>query len=101
MTLSSCISPTLPVPPPAQPDVTAPDASGLVTVKGQAGSAQPNAEVTVWNQALDEGRGEGRTTVARPDGSWTESIPATSKQTLWIWQTVGMDRSSHVEVRVP
>lgn len=99
--LGGCLSPTLPVPPPGQPEIEGPDASGMVTLKGNAGSAQPNAEVTVWNPALDSGKGEGRTTIANPDGSWKETIPASSKQTLWVWQTVGYERSSQIEVHIP
>jgi hypothetical protein len=81
--------------------VSEPDSTGIVTLKGKAGSATPNAEVTVWNPMLDSGRGEGRTTIALPDGSWEEHIPAVSKQILWIWQTSGFERSDHIEVNVP
>lgn len=99
--VSGCLAPTLPVPPPGQPDVEGPDASGTVKLTGHAGSAQANAEVTVWNPALDGGKGEGRTTIANKDGSWQETIPAASKQTLWVWQTVGFERSNQIEVRIP
>src|SRR3954469_15184097 len=93
----ACVAPTLPVPPPSQPDVTEPDSSGVVTLKGKAGSATPNAEVTVWNPEISEGR----VTIAKPDGSWEEQIPAISKHVLWVWQTIGFDRSSTIEVKVP
>jgi hypothetical protein len=93
----ACVAPTLPVPPPSQPDVSEPDSSGIVTLKGKAGSATPNAEVTVWNPEISEGR----VTIAQPDGSWEEQIPAISKHVLWVWQTIGYDRSSTIEVKVP
>lgn len=99
--LAGCLAPTLPVPPPGQPEISGPDASGLVTLKGASESAQPNAEVTVWNPSLNGGRGEGRVTIAGPDGAWQLTIPAASKQTLWCWQTVGFDRSSQIEIRIP
>jgi hypothetical protein len=93
----ACVAPTLPVPPPSQPDVSEPDSSGIVTLKGKAGSATPNAEVTVWNPELNEGR----VSIAKPDGSWEEQIPAVSKHILWVWQTIGYERSSTIEVKVP
>lgn len=99
--LSGCLAPTLPVPPPSQPEVIGPDATGIVTLKGGPGSARANAEVAVWNPNLDGGKGDGRLTIAAPDGSWSESIPAKSKETLWVWQTVGFERSDHIEVRIP
>jgi len=98
---AGCLAPTLPVPPPSQPEIIGPGADGLVTLKGRAGSAQSQAEITVWNPALDGGKGEGRTTIANPDGSWQETIPAAPKQTLWVWQTVGFERSSQIEVHIP
>lgn len=101
LAVAGCVAPTLPVPPPSQPDVSEPDASGIVTLQGGPHSAEPNAEVTVWNPNLDGGRGEGHTTIALQDGSWSETIPASSKQTLWVWQTVGFQRSEHIEVHVP
>lgn len=92
-----CLAPTLPIPPPGQPEISGPDASGLVTLKGAADSAQPNAEVAAYNPVTREGR----FTVASPNGSWELTIPATSKQTLWLWQTVGFERSSQIEVHIP
>ncbi|MBI2393150.1 MAG: hypothetical protein HYV09_26430 [Deltaproteobacteria bacterium] len=99
--LGGCLAPTLPVPPPAQPEILGPDESGMVTLKGSRDSARPSAEVTVWNPNLDGGKGEGRTTIANPDGSWQETIPAAHKQTLWVWQTVGFERSAQIEVVIP
>lgn len=99
--VGGCLAPTLPVPPPAVPEIVGPDADGNVTLKGARGSARPNAEVTVWNPALDGGRGEGRTTTALADGSWSETIPAERKAVLFVWQTVGFERSDQLEVQVP
>jgi hypothetical protein len=101
LAVAGCLAPTLPVPPPAVPDIVGPDAEGNVTLKGGPGSARANAEVTVWNPLLDEGRGEGRTTIALPDGSWSETIPAERKGVLYVWQTIGFERSERLELRVP
>lgn len=96
---AGCLAPTLPVPPPSSPDVSAPDSDGIVTVKGNAGSARANAIVTVWNENLAENKGVSDR--ARPDGSWQVKIPAQSKQTLMIWQTTGGEDSNWVELTVP
>lgn len=101
LALGGCLAPTLPVPPPSQPDVEGPDAAGNVTLKGAAGAARANAEVTVWNPNLDGGKGEGKLTIALPDGSWSETIPAKKGETLLVWQAVGGERSTHIEVRIP
>jgi len=97
--LASCLAPTLPVPPPASPEVSTPDQDGIVTVKGAAGSAKANAEVTVWNDNLAGVKGFSGS--AAGDGSWEIKLPAQSKQKLWIWQTVGFERSSTLEISVP
>lgn len=98
---ASCLAPTLPVPPPSQPDVIGPDPSGNVTLKGSRGSARPNAEVTAWNPNLNAGRGAGVVTIAADDGSWSQSIPAKSKEILWVWQSIGFERSDRIEVKIP
>ena len=41
--LVSCLSPTLPLPPPNRPDVSAPDAEGFARIQGVAA---PQAEVS-------------------------------------------------------
>lgn len=99
--LAGCLAPTLPVPPPSAPDVSAPDASGNVTLQGAPGSARANAEINVWNPNLDGGKGAGVFKIVAPDGSWNATIQGKSKETLWIWQTIGLESSDHIEVRIP
>lgn len=95
--VAGCLAPTLPIPPPSAPDVSAIDADGNVHLTGGRGSAQPGAYVTVWNLRLDRGR----TSRAAADGSWSETIPAQSKDVLYIWQESGNDRSDSIDVKVP
>ncbi len=96
--MAGCLAPTLPIPPPSFPEeITGPDADGLVHLKGAKGSAQANAYVTVWNLRTERGR----TSRAAADGSWREAVPALSKDTLYIWQELGNDRSDSLEVKVP
>lgn len=96
---AGCLAPTLPVPPPSSPEVSAPDSAGLVTVKGGPGSARANAIVTVWNENLPENKGVSDR--VRSDGSWQVVQRAKSKERLLIWQTVGGDDSNWIELTVP
>ena len=108
--VSACIAPTLPVPPPAQPDVTAPDSTGMVTLKGGRQSATPNATIEVWNQSLAESATcKSPNPACHPlsgklvdsDGSWIIQIPAKSKDHLLVSQTIGNEQSASVDVFVP
>jgi hypothetical protein len=104
----ACIAPTLPVPPPAQPDVSAPDSAGLVTVTGAKGSVAAYAEVSVFNQTYAESA-ECKAAVdctpgvfrnANADGSYLVRIQGRSKDLLYVWQTTGGGESAATEVHV-
>lgn len=97
LALGGCLAPTLPIPPPSQPEITAPDADGNVTLKGRPGGARANAEVTVFKPETETGS----VSIAEPDGSWTVVLKARAKERLWVYQTVGYERSTHIEVEVP
>ena len=88
---ASCLAPTLPVPPPIDPEASAPDTSGMVTVKGGKNSVEPSAEVQVVNFSLKL-RCESATPPtncnygafrdAAKDGSWTVAVAGQSKDDL-------------------
>lgn len=100
LAVSACLAPTIPIPPPSQPEVTAPDANGTVVLSGKAGSASTDARVEACNES--SGCTMGIWSYARPDGSWQlEPISAKSKDYLLVWQTVGNEASNAVEVQVP
>ena len=106
---ASCIAPTLPVPPPAQPDVTAPDGDGLVTVSGGKNAVGAYAEVSVFNQtyaesaeckaAIDCAPGVFRN--ANADGSFVMRVKGRSKDLLYVWQSTNGQESSATEAHVP
>jgi hypothetical protein len=104
-----CLAPTLPVPPPSTPEVSAPDTTGVVTVQGTKGSAHANATVTVWNEtyaespacAADPACAPGVVRIVNPDGSWVVKVKAQSKDLLYVWQTIGNEQSDQSEVHVP
>ena len=113
LSISACLAPTLPVPPPVDPQVSAPDSSGFVTVKGGPGSADSEATVTIINYTLRlrcEGSAPpappgcssyGALTYAGKDGSWQVGIRGQSKDDLYVSQTADGRESSQLTLKVP
>ena len=107
--VAACIAPTLPVPPPAQPDVSSPDGSGTVTIQGGKGAATGGAQLTVWNETYAESAAckadafcdPGIVRIVNDDGSYAVRIAAHSRDVLYLWQTVGTQTSGQTETRVP
>lgn len=107
--VSACLAPTLPVPPPSQPEVSAPDASGDVLVQGGKGAVSGGAEVTVENYTLSQSaacRSDPScyftvSKIANDDGSYAVKIRGRSGDLLYVWQTVGTQTSGEVQRKVP
>ena len=113
--VAACLAPTLPIPPPSAPEVSAPDSNGQATVKGDKGAAKPEAVVTVVNQTAKEGdpacqdnavdAGPCTAIVGTPvhaDGSYWTVIHAKSGDRIHVYQTVGTTNSDDsAEVVVP
>lgn len=79
---TGCAAPTLPLPPPSALVVSAPDASGMVTVTGHA---DPAAFVFVLNEATEYG------VIVHADaaGLFSAQIPASVGDMLSVWQAIG------------
>ncbi len=92
--LVSCLSPTLPLPPPDRPAVSAPDESGLVRLQGVAA---PQSEVIAWNHANNVIAGQVTTDSARYDFT----IQAKAADVLELWYTQGTEESQTIVVVVP
>jgi hypothetical protein len=92
--LASCLSPTLPLPPPAKPDVSSPDGSGYVRLQGVAA---PQSEVIAWNRNnnLIAGQVTGETSL------YDFEIKAEANDVIQVWYIQGSDESSSVTVVVP
>jgi hypothetical protein len=89
MVVSSCMSPTLPLPPPNQPDVEGPDATGNVTLSG---SVIPGANVYANN--LDTRKSAGSKSDSQT-GAYRFQIAATIGAQLeffYIYDSVTSDR---------
>jgi hypothetical protein len=92
--LLSCLSPTLPLPPPDRPDVSAPDENGLVRLQGFAAA---RAEVVAYDH--NSGIIAGQVTTANARYDFT--IAAEVDDTIELWYMKGNDESSSVVFQVP
>jgi hypothetical protein len=66
---AGCLSPTLPLPPPGEPTITAPDEAGYVTLTG---SVPPRAEAVAHNIRTDKTFGD----LTDETGSYEIVMPA-------------------------
>ncbi|MEO7095871.1 MAG: hypothetical protein ABI175_21605 [Polyangiales bacterium] len=106
--VNACIAPTLPVPPPLQPDVSESDTAGLVTISGAKGSVASYAEVSVFNLSYAESSEcktapdctPGAFRNANADGSYLMRVKARSKDVLYLWQTTDNGQSASIEIHV-
>jgi hypothetical protein len=94
LAVASCLSPTLPLPPPDRPDVSAPDVSGLVRLEG---SAAPHSEVIAWNHDNDVIAGQ----VTRDTSRYDFTIQAEVGDYIELWYIQGDQESQSVRFNVP
>ncbi len=100
MFASACTSPTLPLPPPATPFISAgssPDTFKLASVQG----AEPNALIVIVNRNESLARDKRVTgTIADANGSWDATVTATVGDVLDVSQESGTSRSASTTVTV-
>jgi len=89
---SGCAAPTLPIPPPTAL-VSSPDATGFVTIMGQA---DPSAFVF----ALDENSQAGVISHATATGTYTIRLQAAVGDGVTVWQEIGDRPSQQVNLTV-
>jgi hypothetical protein len=92
--VASCLSPTLPLPPPAKPDVSSPDESGYVRLQGVAA---PQSEVIAWNHQSDIIAGQ----VTGESALYDFEIKADVSDVIELWYIQGSDESSSIKIVVP
>ena len=95
----ACASPTLPLPPPDVPYMTAGAAPGTVHLAGS--NAESGAEVIVrnMNPAVPTNRQIGGAVVS-PDGTWDAEVYASNGDVLTLTQQVGSMVSSPLVITV-
>ncbi len=91
--VGGCYSPTIPLPPPDEPELSQLSPEGMVTVRG---GATRYALVSVFNQRS----GEGVITTAGQNGGYEATLAAKAGDSLAIWQEVSGEKSPSIEVTV-
>jgi hypothetical protein len=90
-----CLSPTLPLPPPAEPDVAGPNEQGLVTLSGTVD--QPESTVLALNQRTAHIDG----TFADQSGRYTFQMGAQPGDPVELWWEFGKEKSDRLVFRIP
>lgn len=90
---AGCLSPTLPLPPPGDPEVTAPNVQGLVRIRG---SAPRDSWVTAFNRTTQRGFIQ-----AAPEGRYDLEFPAETGDPIALWYEIGGRSSEVLEFTVP
>jgi hypothetical protein len=91
---AGCLSPTLPLPPPNRPTVSAPNEDGIISVSGVV---QSRATAYVHNSRTDMIIGQ----ITGDSGEYEIAIPAEVGDRLFVWQAYQTLESSPIEVLVP
>jgi hypothetical protein len=94
LVLAGCLSPTLPLPPPNQPDVEGPDQQGMVTLRG---GTEEGSVVFVENLRTGEVRGQRD---LDGDGLYQIVIGAQLEDHMELWYTVGTEESPHLIFKI-
>jgi hypothetical protein len=96
----ACTSPTLPLPPPASPTISAGSTPDTIHLTSAAG-AEPNALVVIVNRNTDLPRNQRVTgTISDEQGTWDGEVIAHPNDTLDISQEVGAVRSPSTTIVV-
>ena len=89
---TSCLAPTLPLPPPSDPEVVGPNAQGLVRLRGRA---PEKSWVTAYNRVTERG-----VLQAADDGSYDLEIAAQVGDSIAIWYEIGGKTSEPLDVTI-
>jgi len=100
-----CMSPTLPLPPPAQPTETAGPSPGMVHLHGPKGSIPPGATVIIYNLApqasenLDDTK-KVTAVLAHDDGSWDADVWAIAGDVVTIFDIEEGEWSPSIQFQI-
>lgn len=90
----SCLSPTLPLPPPSRPEISVPDAAGMVHIRG---TVRSNAEVFAKNRRTLDIVGK----ETDDSGGYDLVMQAQTNDQIIVWYTDHGTDSDFVEALVP
>ena len=91
--VAGCLSPTLPLPPPGQPEASAVDKDGYVTLKG---GANPQAAVFAYNTRT----GQGGIDTADDGGQYEIRLKAQLGDDIDLWQEDTGGRSPSIRITI-
>jgi hypothetical protein len=98
---SGCLSPTLPLPPPAAPEVDGPTAEGTATLRGRVPRANARVYAINWTRMeADDPRAFGGD-VADGEGRYEFEIAAQPGDQCDLWYEFANDRSQVREFEIP
>lgn len=90
---TSCLAPTLPLPPPAEPNLSGPDEQGLIHLSGRA-------PVGSWVFAMNRVNNVGTFQAARDNGDYDLTLPAKVGDSLFLWYEIDGDTSESLTIEV-
>ncbi len=100
--LLGCVSPTLPLPPPETPLISAGSTPNRYLLSGGPGGAQPNAFVIAINSNSAVPRNlRVNGTQADEKGAWSVEVYASPGQRIDITQEIGNSRSPPLSILIP
>lgn len=94
LALTACLAPTLPLPPPAEPNLSGPNEEGLVHLTG-------NVRAEAWVFALNRQSNVGTFQGTGADGAYDLALPAKVGDTLVLWYEHDGDVSESLLIEVP
>jgi hypothetical protein len=92
--VGACYAPTLPLPPPVEPDVSGPTETGTYYLEG---NVTPNAHVIALNERTNLSAGQ----QTGSDGHYGFEIAAEAGDPIVLWYVVGVDQSPPVAFDIP
>jgi hypothetical protein len=92
---SGCLSPTLPLPPPVQPDVAGPDLDGNVELTGYV---SPNAEVFAYNSSNASRLINGY--ITGDDGHYDFKLAAQKNDLVVFWYSVSNEDAPSIVFKI-
>lgn len=94
LVLGACYAPTLPLPPPVDPDIDGPTETGTYRLSG---NVTPNALVIALNRRTDLSFGQ----QTAGDGHYDFEIEADPGDAITLWYVAGVDQSPPVIFSIP
>jgi hypothetical protein len=95
LALGSCLSPTLPLPPPSEPTIEGPTAEGKVTLSGSVGES--GAHVQAANMRLRQSWGQ----FTQDNGDFSIVIDAQVGDEVLLWYAIGYEQSPTTIIVIP